>query len=146
MTKRRAGEGGSRGGKGDGSPATIGKLRRARQAARAANAAGEATTRRDFLKLAGVAGASLGLAGVAGGAEADPSAAWSSADPRGLKTPKGGKSVRTLFFNLSHLPGASSHSLFMGGIQLDVQEVLEDMQPARHRGHLQEFHTARPHA
>lgn len=45
-----------------------------------------------------------------------------------------------------YLYAVRPHSLFMGGIQLDVQEVLEDMQPARHRGHPQEFHTARPHA
>lgn len=45
-----------------------------------------------------------------------------------------------------YLYAVRPHSLFMGGIQLDVQEALEEMQPARHRGHSQEFHTARPHA
>jgi hypothetical protein len=38
------------------------------------------------------------------------------------------------------------HSLFMGGVQLDVLQVLEEMEPARSRGHSHEFHLARTHA
>ncbi len=38
------------------------------------------------------------------------------------------------------------HSLFMGGVQLDVLQVLEEMQPARNRTHPHEFHSARTHA
>ncbi len=38
------------------------------------------------------------------------------------------------------------HSLFMGGIQLDVQQVIEDTQPVRNRTHPHEFHSARTHA
>ena len=116
MTRRRRGEGDARGRGIDGARVDIGKLRRrARESARTGDAAGDTTTRRDFLKFAGVAGASLGLPGVAGGADTSSPNAWSSSDPRGLRAAKGGRSVRTLFFNLSHLPGATSHSLFMGG-------------------------------
>jgi hypothetical protein len=45
-----------------------------------------------------------------------------------------------------YLYAVQPHSLFMGGIQLDVLQVLEEMEPARSRSHSHEFHSARTHA
>ena len=45
-----------------------------------------------------------------------------------------------------YLYAVQPHSLFMGGIQLDVLQVLEDMEPMRSRSHSHEFHSARTHA
>jgi hypothetical protein len=44
-----------------------------------------------------------------------------------------------------YLYAVQPHSLFMGGVQLDVLQVLEEMEPAR-RSHSHEFHSARTHA
>jgi hypothetical protein len=44
-----------------------------------------------------------------------------------------------------YLYAVQPHSLFMGGIQLDVEEVLEE-QPPRGRSHLPEHHGSRNHA
>src|SRR4051812_14300889 len=90
---------------------TVAAMRRARRQASGRDIAEPGATRRDFIKVLGATGASLGLPLVAKDAPA-VDATPDAADSRGPKAAAGSTTVNTLFFNLSHI-APTTHYLYL---------------------------------
>ena len=74
------------------------------------------TSRREFMKLVGIGGASVGMSGLAAGGSAAQSDLGDAVDPRGREAPAATVETRNLFFNLSHLrtPASDHHFVIVG--------------------------------